>query len=86
MQAALENLALRPGGRPSNKTLAHQEQLDALQQENERLRLELKASKTPAEEIALVLPGPRPAELRAKKKSPPVMPVEVGRWMDDGAP
>lgn len=68
MQAALENLALRPGGRPSNKTLAHQEQLDALQQENERLRLELKASKL-REEIALVLPG-RGQQAQGKKKIP----------------
>ncbi len=68
MQAALENLALRPGGRPSKQTLAHQEQLDALQQENERLRLELQASKL-REEIALVLPG-RSQQGQGKKKIP----------------
>ncbi len=54
LQAALAALAPRRTGRPA-KTPAP-EPIDALQQENERLRRELAASQL-REEIALVLPG-----------------------------
>jgi len=66
LQAGLEALAPQPLGRPPKAAAgSEQEQLNALQQENERLRRELAASKL-REEVALVLPN-RPR--RDEKKS-----------------
>jgi hypothetical protein len=66
LQAALDALAPGPLGRPTKSTGSEQEQIDALQRENERLRRQLAASKL-REEIALVLPS-RPR--RGEKKRP----------------
>jgi hypothetical protein len=56
MQAALDALAPKPAGRPRRTPTAAQERLEALWQENARLRHELAASQL-REEVALVLPG-----------------------------
>jgi len=71
LTAALQALAPQPLGRPSKASGSEQERIDALQQENERLRHELAASKL-REEIALVLPtrpGPRPDEKKRRTDS-----------------
>jgi transposase-like protein len=66
LQAALGALAPRPSGRPRRPATAGQEQIDALAQENERLRRELAARRL-REEIALVLPR-RPKRSEKKRR------------------
>jgi hypothetical protein len=56
MQAALASLAAQPLGRPRQAAGPEQERIDALTQDNERLRRELAAWGL-REEIALVLAG-----------------------------
>jgi transposase-like protein len=66
LQAALEALQPQPLGRPSKAAGSEQEQIDALQRDNQRLQRELAASKL-REEIDLVLPS-RPRPRRGEKK------------------
>jgi hypothetical protein len=61
LQAAVTALAPQPAGRPRQAAAADPAQLALLEQENERLRHELEASRL-REEIALLLPGRRPGE------------------------
>jgi hypothetical protein len=56
LQAALDALAARPGGRPRQTVTAEQEQIDALQQKLEQLRRELATSQL-REQLAVLLPG-----------------------------
>ncbi len=64
LQAALDALKPASPGRPRQTPTPEQERIDALEQDNERLRRELAASQL-REEIALVLPQRRQ---RSEKK------------------
>jgi len=69
LQAALDALAPQPMGRPSKSSGSDQERINALQQEIERLKRELAASKL-REEIAVVLPSrPRRGEKKRRTES-----------------
>jgi len=69
LQAALDALAPQPLGRPTKSAGSDEEWIDALQQENERLRRELAASQL-REEISLVLPRrPRRGEKKRRTDS-----------------
>lgn len=69
-QAALQALAARPLGRPRHTSTPEQEQIDALEQANERLERELEANRL-REEIAMVLPKrPRRREKKSRGSSP----------------
>jgi hypothetical protein len=67
LQAAVEALTPRPGGRPRKRRTPEHELIDELHQEVERLRRELAASQL-REEIALVLPD-RPRRLEKKRRT-----------------
>jgi transposase len=64
LQASVDKLTPRPGGRPSKQATPQEQRIAELEQETEHLRRELDASRL-REEIAVILPR-RPA--RAKKK------------------
>jgi len=73
LQAALESLEARPVGRPRQIELASAARIRELEEEVERLQVELRAART-REEIALALPRRTEAAAAPEKKTTPPAP------------
>src|SRR5262245_33157096 len=58
LQAGVDKLTHRPGGRPRKQATPEQQRIAELEQENERQRRELEVSRL-RDEIATILPGRR---------------------------
>src|SRR5437660_503857 len=70
LQAAVERLEARPGGRPRSLVSAEAEQLGLLQERMTDLELELRAAQV-REEIALALPRVAQHDGGKKRRRPP---------------